>query len=341
MTIDEMKKLKKERGLTNAMIAEMTSLPLSTVQKVFTGETKHPRYATLAALEDVFHSLDVRILRENTDLPWYRGQEKKAENYYDYRPMRAQMVAEPAWNYGTSALTNPGPFTVEDYYRLPHGERAELIDGQLIYMEAPSWTHQLIVGEIYRQIANFIYDHDGSCMPAVSPVSVQLDRDDKTMVQPDVLVVCDPEKFEGRDVFGAPDFILEVLSPTTEKKDIYTKSEKYQKAGVREYWMIDPVNGVLDVRPYGFPEEPSFSDMTRPEPLRIFGRALFVDFQRIVQWIEKDRQYRENQENGSVRMRHELRNVLSESEKDAEAGRIAPVKETFEALRKELSESNE
>lgn len=292
MTVEQMKKIKKERGLTNAMIAEMTELPLSTVQKIFSGETKHPRFDTLTALEDVFHSLDVRILKEDASLPWYdassaKDKKETSGTYYDYRPIRAQMVTEPSFNYGTSALSNPGPFTVEDWHRLPDGERAELIDGQLIYMATPSRIHQLIAGEIHRQIANFIYDHDGTCMPGIAPMGVQLDCDDKTMVLPDVLVVCDPEKTKGRDVFGAPDFVLEVLSPTTAKKDLFTKSEKYRHAGVREYWILDPTAGTLDVRAYGFYDADSLYDMTSPVPVRIFEGKLSIDFKRILKWVEE------------------------------------------------------
>ncbi len=290
MTIEEMKQMKKERGLTNAMIAEMAELPVSTVRKIFTGETRHPRFATLAALEDVFHSLDARILSEDSSLPWYSGGDT-AKTYYDYRPMRMQQVAEPSWAYGTSALSNPGPFDIEDYRHLPDGERAELIDGQLIYMETPTRIHQLIAGDIHRQIANFIYDNDGPCMPYIAPIGVQLDCDDKTMVEPDVLVVCDPEKTKGRYVYGAPDFILEVLSPTTAKKDIFTKSEKYRLAGVREYWLLDPTAGTLDIRLYGFPEQNNISDMTEPVSLRIFDGRLSIDFTRILKWIDENRQY--------------------------------------------------
>lgn len=289
MTIEEMKRIKKERGLTNAMIAEMAEIPKSTVQKVFTGETKHPRFETLHALECVFHSLDVRVLAETASLPWY-GPEKEmpSETLYSIHPTRAQMVAEPGISYGTSALQNPGPFTVEDWRMLPDGERAELIDGQLIYMESPSVTHQLIAGEIYRQIANFIYDHDGTCMPGIAPLGVQLDCDDRTMVEPDVMVVCDPRKVEGRNIYGAPDFVLEVLSPSTAKKDIFTKTAKYHFAGVREYWIIDPENATLQVMPFGFDEDISTLDMTEPVPLRIFGGKLLIDFRRILQWIEKN-----------------------------------------------------
>ena len=292
MKIEDMKRMKKERGLTNAMIAEMADLPLSTVQKVFSGETRHPRFETLTALEDVFHSLDVRILKEDTSLPWYGDKEEKTGRvHYDYRPLRAQMVAEPAWNYGTSALSNPGPFTIEDYFSLPAGERAELIDGQLIYMESPSVTHQLIAGDVYRQIANFIYDRDGSCMPGIAPMGVQLDCDDKTMVEPDVLVVCDPAKVIKRNVYGAPDFVLEVLSHSTAKKDLFTKAEKYRHAGVREYWLLDPENSTLDVRAFAFPGKTALYGMKEPVPLLIFGGALLIDFTRVLRWIEKDRAF--------------------------------------------------
>ena len=291
MTIDEMRRIKKERGLTNAMIAEMSELPLRTVQKVFSGETKTPRYYTMNALDSVFRALDLRVLEKDTVLPWYGGGENAPKkSYYDFHPMQVQVVAEPAWNYGTSALQNPGPFTIDDYHHLPDGERAELIDGQLIYMETPSRIHQLIAGEIHRQIANFIYDSDGDCMPGMAPMGVQLDCDEKTMVEPDVLVVCDPEKVKGRDVYGAPDFVLEVLSRSTSKKDFYTKSEKYRLAGVREYWILDPYAGILDVRPYGFNEEPVFYDMKEPVPLRIYGGKLQIDFRRILTWIAENRE---------------------------------------------------
>ena len=291
MNIEDMRKLKKERSLTNAMIAEMAELPLRTVQKIFSGETKHPRYETLSALETVFRALDIKILEEDTPLPWY-GEDNAAvkKDHYSFRPMDIQMVAEPAWNYGTSALQNPGPFTIDDYHHLPDGERAELIDGQLIYMETPTRIHQLIAGEIHRQIANYIYDNERNDMPGISRMGVQLDCDEKTMIVPDVLVVCDPEKVKGRDVFGAPDFVLEVLSPTTSKKDFYTKSEKYRRAGVREYWILDPLAGVLDVQPYGFSEEPALYDMKEPVEVRIYGGKLKIDFKRILPWIEEDRE---------------------------------------------------
>ena len=291
MNIEEMRQIRTERNLSYMKIAEMAQLPLSTVHNYFSGRTKHPRQETKDALDQVFSTLDLRILKEDTDLPWYHNDTSYLKpEHYEFQPMRSQLVAEPGWNYGTSALSFPGPFTVDDWMALPEGERAELIDGYLFYMNTPAILHQLIAGDVHRQIANFIYDRGGKCMPGIAPLGVQLDCDDKTMVEPDVMIVCDPEKVKGRTVYGAPDFVLEVLSPSTAKKDIFTKSEKYRRAGVREYWMIDPVNAFLDIRPYGIPGEPQINDMTSPVPVGIYEGKLEIDFSRVLEWIEQFRE---------------------------------------------------
>ena len=96
-------------------------------------------------------------------------------------------------------------------------------------------------------------------MPVISPVDVELDRDDKTRVQPDVLIVCDRSKVINRCVYGAPDFVMEVLSPSTRKKDMIIKLKKYEAAGVREYWMIDPDKKKLMV--YHFDQEDIFPEI--------------------------------------------------------------------------------
>ena len=107
-------------------------------------------------------------------------------------------------------------------------------------MAAPSYPHQIIGGSLHAQLLAFRNSRRGPCIPLISPADVQLDRDEKTMVQPDVMIVCDRSKIERNRVFGAPDFIAEVLSPSTRKKDMNLKMMKYAEAGVREYWMIDP-----------------------------------------------------------------------------------------------------
>ena len=116
----------------------------------------------------------------------------------------------------------------------------ELIDGVFYDMSAPTSPHQLIGGSIHSQLLNYRSAHKGKCLPMVSPIDVQLDCDNKTMIQPDVLIICDRSKITKKGIFGAPDFIVEVLSPSTRKKDMTLKMTKYLNAGVREYWMIDP-----------------------------------------------------------------------------------------------------
>ena len=107
-------------------------------------------------------------------------------------------------------------------------------------MSAPTSVHQLLGTEILLVLKDYIRKQHGRCVPIASPIDVQLDCDDKTMVQPDVIVVCDREKIQNRCIFGAPDFVAEVLSESTRKKDLVLKLNKYMTAGVREYWLVDP-----------------------------------------------------------------------------------------------------
>ena len=186
MTIEEMKEKKREHGYTYNMMSQMSGVPLGTVQKIFTGETKSPRYDTLEALARIF---------ENGDR--------------DY--LYADMVEDSGTAYAAKVQ---GQYTLDDYYALPEDRRVELIDGCIYDMAAPSTIHQLIAGEVHRQISNFILEHDGPCMPFISPVDVQLDCDDKTMVVPDIIIVCDPEKVLKDRIMGAPDFVAEIVSPS-------------------------------------------------------------------------------------------------------------------------------
>ena len=148
-------------------------------------------------------------------------------------------------------------------------------------------------GYTYAQIANFILERGGDCMPFISPVDVQLDCDDKTMVQPDVAIVCQRDKVRRRVVYGAPDFVLEVISKSTKKKDYTKKLSKYMNAGVREYWIVDFEQGVVLV--YFFESE-AFSviyGMDQPIPIQIYQGELQIGFEHINRWIEEgqDRYY--------------------------------------------------
>ncbi len=142
--------------------------------------------------------------------------------------------------------------TYADYLTWPEGVRYELLDGVAYLMApAPTLDHQEIAGDIYRQLANAL---DGNpCRPFIAPVDVRLPKAQEadnlidTVVQPDVLVVCDAAKLDRRGVRGAPDFVVEVLSPGTASHDHVRKRRIYERAGVREYWLVHPIDRMVTV----------------------------------------------------------------------------------------------
>lgn len=252
MTIQEMKDKKKEKGYTYAQISELSGVPLGTVQKIFSGETENPRYDTLIALERVF--MDELLVRETT----------------------------AAYKYDRN-----GSYTIDDYRALPDDQRVELIDGYFYDMASPTFGHQSIGGEIHRQIANYIMEHKGSCRPFIAPVDVQLDCDNKTMVQPDVGIVCDPSKIKRFGIYGAPDFLVEVISPSTKKKDYALKLSKYMEAGVREYWILDFVQEKVLVYFFESDVYPVIYGFDKPVPVNIYNGDLQIDFSNIAIWLKE------------------------------------------------------
>ena len=137
------------------------------------------------------------------------------------------------------ALSNDRSYTVEYLDTLPESVRAEVIDGRLFYMAAPTKTHQRLLVFLGFEIERYIRDHEGSCELIMAPFGVRLDQDEKTKVEPDLIVVCKKEILTEKECNGAPDFIAEILSPSSKNKDCTLKLRKYQDAGVREYWILD------------------------------------------------------------------------------------------------------
>ena len=135
--------------------------------------------------------------------------------------------------------------TIDDIYALPDGERAELIDGRIYYMAPPSRKHQQIVGELFATIRNYILTNNGSCQPYISPFAVFLNADDKNYVEPDISVICDKNKLNDKGCVGAPDWIIEIVSPSSKYMDYFTKLMKYRNAGIREYWIVDPLKNLI------------------------------------------------------------------------------------------------
>lgn len=130
--------------------------------------------------------------------------------------------------------------TIEDIYALPEGRRAELIDGQLYDMAPPNTVHQRIVMNLARKIANYIEAHKGSCEVFPAPFAVFLNKDSRNYVEPDISIICDRNKLNDRGCNGAPDWIIEVTSPSDPQRDYGVKLFKYRTAGVREYWIVNP-----------------------------------------------------------------------------------------------------
>ncbi len=145
------------------------------------------------------------------------------------------------------ALANTNHYTIEDIYALPEGQRAELIDGQIYNMAPPSTIHQRLVFRLSSVIDNYIQQKKGNCEVFISPFAVFLNKDNKNYVEPDVSVVCDKDKIDDRGCNGAPDWIIEITSPSTPHRDYGIKLFKYRTSGVREYWIVNPLTQIVTV----------------------------------------------------------------------------------------------
>lgn len=156
-------------------------------------------------------------------------------------------------------------YTTNDIYNLPEGMRAELIDGQMYMMSPPSRRHQEISFSLSRKIADYIDSKQGICKVYLGPFAVFLNTDDQNYVEPDISVICDLNKLNEKGCNGAPDWIIEVVSPGSKRMDYFTKLFKYRSAEVREYWIIDPDKNRILI--YNFETgnilEHSFSDVVK------------------------------------------------------------------------------
>ena len=151
------------------------------------------------------------------------------------------------------ALRKEKTYTVEDMYALPDGERAELVDGEMYDMAPPSTTHQRIVSRLHLKIAGYIESNGGKCEVFPAPFAVFLNKDERNYLEPDISVICDKHKIDEVGCNGAPDWVIEIVSKSSRHMDYYIKLFKYQKAGVREYWIVDPEKEVVTV--YSFENE--------------------------------------------------------------------------------------
>ena len=272
MTIDQMKNKKKELGFTYQMISDMSGVPLITVQRIFQHKTESPRYDTLQKLESVFSKYqDGRPNNLGYDLP--------------ATDMNAVYVRETAVNYRRTR-EDVGPGTVEEYLKTPDYTRIELIDGVFYDMGSPDPVHGFAITELIVQFRDYIKKKGGNCKVIPGPVDVQLDADSKTVVIPDLSILCDPSLIRYGRIVGAPDFVLEIVSPSNKENDYNRKLLKYYYSGVKEYWIVDPelekvlvydfVNTGLMPTIYGFRSE---------VPVRIYNGDCVIDFAAVADYM--------------------------------------------------------
>ena len=253
MTIEEMRRRKIELGLTNEMLAEESGVPLSTIQKIFSGVTKAPRRLTIEAI--------TRVLEHS-------------------------FLADSAPLYTTNPKDHR--YTIDDYYALPDDQRVELIDGVFYDMGAPALIHQKILGDLYILFRECADRHGVPCEVYLSPCDVRLDMDNYTMVQPDLLVICREYDIHAIRYEGAPDLVVEILSPSTRSKDMFLKLYKYQNAGVREYWVVDPEHRKVTVHCFEAEEyQPKTYDFNSKIPIEISHGECSIDFSRIMSGLKK------------------------------------------------------
>ena len=259
MTLIELKKLKIKTGYTYEEISALSGVPLSTVQKIFGGYTVSPRRKTLAAIEKALC----------TPRPLYTPSG---------RPGRSSGNA-------SGHPSNPsGPYTTADYFALPDDARVELLDGFFYGVPVPSVNHQLITACVFNQLFNYFTDNFKEARLCCAPAEVRIDRDDKTILQPDICVYLYCSKLSNRCFDGPPDLTVEVLSSSTRTYDIYKKTEKYYTAKVREHWIVDPEDMIVTVHTLENNYHPSTYFFNESVPVGISGDKCRIDFKQVADY---------------------------------------------------------
>ena len=205
---------------------------------------------------------------------------EKKETLYKFAELEPTIVEEPFIKYETLNLDATKRYTYADYLTWLDGKRRELIDGFIHFMSAPVRIHARLSHLVSWFMESFVRQRKGSCQIFQAPFDVRLPKNNETddkkiynVVQPDICVVCDLSKLDERGCVGAPDLIVEVLSPATSKKDWEDKFYLYEEHGVREYWIVDPKAQTIHVflwQPNGKYDSGTVYGCTQKAPVHIF-----------------------------------------------------------------------
>ena len=170
-------------------------------------------------------------------------------------------------------------YTTDYIENLPEGQRAELIDGHIYYMAPPTFKHQYLNTKLVSKIDQYITSNKGSCIAITAPFAVYLNKDDKNYVEPDISVICDKSKLNDKGCLGSPDWIIEIVSPSSIRLDYHIKLFKYRTTKVREYWIVDPIKNRIMVHNFEneIMEEYGFDDTVK---VGIY-KDLYIDFSQM------------------------------------------------------------
>lgn len=251
MTAEELRKKKRELGLTNQTLAQKAGVPVSTVAKVLGGTTRSPRMDTLRALEAILFPTPAD--QEKASGPSIMNE----PDLYGFHLAASDPLRKaPGFietDHGTGRFSDT-IHTLEDYLALPDENRVEMIDGRFYDMASPTGIHQKLTFLIWKALDNCIEKYHMPCEVQGAPFDVQLDL--FTVVQPDVMVFCEkPEQALAVRADVVPDLIIEVLSRSTAFKDRHLKLFKYRNAGAKEVWLVSPDQKSVDVYLFAEGEE--------------------------------------------------------------------------------------
>ncbi len=271
LTVEQINELRRKYCVNYEMISDSTGVPLSTVQKVLGGVTKSPRRETLEALSNYFEKEHNRV---KYTIP--------GETLPDDIMVMENVSAECFDSYGGYRTKHNKKYTLNEFDNITKGEaRLEMIDGVVYYLASPNSAHQIILMEIAWSLKQHINSHNGKCKVFVAPYDVYYDKDDDNRVQPDIIVYCrDNPKgaIIPKGFWGAPDFICEIVSPSTSSRDYYLKRNLYRESGVKEYWIVDYSANKITVENYMSDKGQDVYSFDDKIPVAIYNGDLVIDF---------------------------------------------------------------
>lgn len=168
-------------------------------------------------------------------------------------------------------------YTVADIEALPAGERAELIDGEMFVMDCPTLTHQDMLSWLNVRIGIYLMERKEPCKVLPAPFAVYIRNDERNYVEPDITVICDRDKLDEKGCHGAPDWAVEIVSPSSKYMDYVRKLSLYEAAGVREYWIVDPIQRSVTVYDLEHKEGPVLHTFSERIKAGIY-EDLYLDF---------------------------------------------------------------